>query len=283
MGKDLVWFITGCSTGIGRAIASQVVHAGYKAVITARDVSKIADIAEGREQVLALDLDVTNKEQVAATVSQALARFGRIDVLVNNAGVGYFSSVEEGHEEKARKIFEVNFWGLMNMTKAVLPHMRGRCAGHIINISSVGGLATIPGVGYYQATKFAVEGITETLAQEVAGIGIKVTLVEPGGFRSDFVSRSAQMDGTTIDAYKPTVGYVNYVSSIQKQYVSKEPGNPARLAEVVVMLAESENPPLRLVLGASAYAQVVKKFKDFLNHAEAWKDVSHQVDFEPGT
>lgn len=279
MAKDLVWLITGCSTGIGREIARKVISDGYKVVVTARDAAKVADLAADHDQVLPLALDVTRPDQVDAVVRQTLDHFGRIDVLVNNAGVGYFSSVEEGHEPTARRIFDINFWGLINVTKAVLPHMRGQAGGHVINISSLGGLTTYPGIGYYHATKFAVEGISETMAQEVAPLGIKVTLIEPSSFRTDWAGRSASETTTEIEGYKPTVGYITTMS---RRYVGYEPGDPAKLAAAVIKVAESETPPLRLLLGNRAYNTAVEKYSKFLSDIEAWKEISLGVDFEPG-
>ncbi|HMG50688.1 MAG TPA: SDR family NAD(P)-dependent oxidoreductase, partial [Inquilinus sp.] len=172
-----VWFITGCSTGFGREIARHVLGLGYRAVVTARDPSQVEDLAAGHDgRALVLKLDVTRPEEVAASVKAAEAEFGSIDVLVNNAGIGYFAAVEESDEAEIRRMVEVNFWGLAAMTQAVLPGMRARRHGHIVNISSLGGIRANPGVGFYNATKFAVEGLSEALAQEVAPLGIKVTL-----------------------------------------------------------------------------------------------------------
>lgn len=278
MAKDFVWFITGCSTGIGREIAKAALDEGYKVVVTARNPAKIADLVAGREeQALALQLDVTDPEQISAAASRAIDHFGQIDVLVNNAGVGYFSSVEEGVDAEARAIFEVNFWGLVNVTKTFLPHMRNRSSGHIVNISSLGGLTTFPAIGYYHATKFAVEGISETMAQEVAPLGIKVTLIEPSGFRSDWAGRSAHLTDTVIEGYQPTAGMI---STLSRRYVGYEPGDPAKMAKAVVQVVETEKPPLRLLLGNRAYHSTVEKYTTFLQDIQEWKEVSTSVDFE---
>ncbi|WP_404301696.1 SDR family NAD(P)-dependent oxidoreductase [Paenibacillus sp. DP01] len=183
MSEQKVWLITGCSTGFGRHIAEQTIDAGYKVVVTARNVEQITELTAGHEDhVLALPLDVTNPEQIRNAVDHTIEKFKRIDVLVNNAGIGYFSSVEESVEEETRKMFEINFWGLMHITNAVLPYMRSQKSGHIINFSSIGGLTSFPTLGYYHATKYAVEGISESLAQELAPFNIYVTLMEPSSF-----------------------------------------------------------------------------------------------------
>jgi NAD(P)-dependent dehydrogenase (short-subunit alcohol dehydrogenase family) len=185
--KDKVWFITGCSTGFGRELAKQTLDRGFRTVVTARDPAKVEDIAKGRDdRALVLELDVTDPVEVDASVKSAAKRFGRIDVLVNNAGIGYFGAVEESDETEVRRMFEINFFGLSRMTRAVLPIMRQQRSGHIVNISSIGGLRSFPSLAYYHATKYAVEGFSESLSLEVAPLGIKVTIVEPSGFRTDW-------------------------------------------------------------------------------------------------
>ena len=186
-----VWLITGCSTGLGRALAERVIEHGHRVVATARDPKQIQDIVSGNANALGLALDVTNTKQVSDAVAQAERAFGRIDVLVNNAGYGYLAAVEEGEDAEVRAMFETNFFGLVELTKRVLPGMRARGKGHIINITSVGGLIGNPSAGYYNATKFAVEGLSEALAKEVEPLGIRVMLVEPSGFRTDWAGRSA--------------------------------------------------------------------------------------------
>lgn len=269
------WFITGCSTGFGREIARKAISAGYNVVATARNPVQIEDLAaENHENVLLLPLDVTNEAQVRAAVQQALEKFGQIDVLVNNAGIGYFSTVEESVEEETMRMFEINFWGMMEVTKEVLPHFRSQKSGHIINLSSVGGLAAFPSVGYYNATKFAVEGISESLAKEVEPIGIRVTLIEPGTFRTDWAGRSANRSQTKITAYMETVGpRINRPSG-------QEPGNPAKLAEAVLQVVELPNPPLRLLLGKDAYAVTTAKLSGMLKDIENWKETTINMDFE---
>jgi NADP-dependent 3-hydroxy acid dehydrogenase YdfG len=205
--KTPVWFITGCSTGFGRELAKLILSKGYKAVVTARNVDKIKDLAEGFETcALTLELDVNNKASIQQAVAKAQETFGNIDVLVNNAGYGYFTSIEEGEEDKIRAQFETNFFGLVNMIQAVLPGMRAQKSGHIVNFSSIGGLRAFAATGFYHATKFAVEGLSESLSQEVGPLGIKVLIVEPGPFRTDWAGRSTARTETQLDDYKETVG-----------------------------------------------------------------------------
>jgi NAD(P)-dependent dehydrogenase (short-subunit alcohol dehydrogenase family) len=202
-----VWFITGCSSGFGRELARLVLDRGYRAVVTARDLHKIEDLTAGREgRSLALKLDVTNKAEAADAVKMAESTFGSIDVLVNNAGYGYVGAVEESEEDEVRAMFEVNFFGLDRMIHSVLPGMRQRRRGCIVNISSDAGLVGFPGVGYYNASKFAVEGLSEALAKEVTPLGIKVLLVEPGPFRTDWAGRSLKKSSQQIAEYAETAG-----------------------------------------------------------------------------
>ncbi|MCQ4087700.1 oxidoreductase [Saccharibacillus sp. JS10] len=276
MSQNKVFFITGCSTGFGRVIAEQAIQAGYRVVATARQQEAIADLAQGHEErVLALPLDVTKPEQIQAAVEQSIARFGSIDVLVNNAGIGYFSSVEESVEEETRKMFEINFWGLMNMTNAVLPQMRSQRSGHIINFSSIGGLTSFPALGYYHATKYAVEGISESLAQEVAPFQIRVSLIEPSGFRTDWAGRSSIKTASSIEEYQ---SFMNRFAG--SDISDHESGDPVKAAEAVLQIVESENPPLRLLLGNDAYAAATYKFNNLLQSIEEWKEVTQNADFK---
>jgi NAD(P)-dependent dehydrogenase (short-subunit alcohol dehydrogenase family) len=202
---DSVWFITGCSTGFGRELAKLVLDNGWRAVVTARGRDRVADLAEiAPDRALALDLDVTDAGQIDAAVKAATERFGRIDVLVNNAGYGYQTSIEEGEDGEIRDMFEANVFGLFAMTRAVLPVMRGQKSGNIVNISSVGGLIGFPASGYYSATKHAVEGFTESLRAEVAPLGIAALCVEPGPFRTDWAGRSLRQTESRIADYADT-------------------------------------------------------------------------------
>jgi len=272
-----VWFITGCSTGFGRELARHTLSLGYPTVVTARNTKQVEDIVAGHEaHALVLPLDVTIPEQIAAAVDAAMKKFGRIDVLVNNAGVGYFGSFEESDLAAVRRMFDINIWGLTQMTRAVLPVMRKQRSGHIVNISSMGGIAAFPAVSFYNATKFGVEGLSESLAQEVAPLGIKVLIVEPGPFRTDWAGRSADEAPVAIADYDATAGAR---MRTMRGYSGKQPGDPQRAAAIIVETVESEDPPLRLLLGKVALSVARNKIesmkKDFDQHAA----VSESADF----
>ncbi len=246
-----VWFITGCSTGFGRELSVILLKRGYRVVVTARDKAKVDDIVAGHDKNgLALTLDVDKQNQIDAAVKAAEARFGRIDVLVNNAGYGYLAAVEEGDDSDVRAMFDTNFFGLAAMTRAVLPIMRAQKSGAIVNISSIGGFIGFPGSGYYAATKFAVEGLSEALSKEVAPLGIKVIIVEPGPFRTDWAGRSLKTPKKPVDAYTETA----IARRRQIQGVSgSQAGDPVRASEAIITAVEQAHPPLRLPLGAFAY------------------------------
>jgi NAD(P)-dependent dehydrogenase (short-subunit alcohol dehydrogenase family) len=246
-----VWLITGCSTGFGRELSEILIERDYRVVATARDPAKIADIVEGHaETALALTLDVDKSQEIEAAARAAHRRFGRIDVLVNNAGYGYLAAIEEGEDADVRAMFETNFFGLAAMTRAVLPIMRAQKSGAIVNISSMGGFIGFPGSGYYAATKFAVEGLSESLSKEVSPLGIKVVIVEPGPFRTDWAGRSLKTPKRPIDAYAETA----VARRRQIQGISgNQPGDPVRASEAIIATVESANPPLRLPLGSFAY------------------------------
>jgi NAD(P)-dependent dehydrogenase (short-subunit alcohol dehydrogenase family) len=275
--KDKVWFITGCSTGFGRELAKMVLDRGYRAAVTARDPAKAEDIAKGRkESALVLELDVTDPVEVDAAVKSTEKHFGRIDVLVNNAGIGYFGAVKESDEEEIRRMFEINFFGLTRMTRAALPIMRRRRSGHIVNISSIGGLRSFPTLAYYNATKYAVEGFSEALALEVAPLGVKVTIVEPSGFRTDWAGRSAAESKTRIADYAPTAG--KNLEDI-RGYSGKQPGDPVRAAAAIIAAVESQNPPLRLLLGKAALKGARGKLDMLKKDFDAWEKTTVEADF----
>lgn len=277
--QSKVWFITGCSTGFGRYIAKQAIASGYKVVVTARNVEQVKDIIAGNEEsTLALPLDVTKQDQIESAVAATIEKFGRIDVLVNNAGIGYFSSVEESVEEETRKMFEINFWGLMHMTNAVLPQMRAQKSGHIINFSSIGGLTSFPTLGYYHATKYAVEGVSESLSQELAPFNIHVTLIEPSGFRTDWGGRSSVKTDTAIPELKESI--VGQMLQSLDQMAGQEAGDPAKAAAAVIQVVETPTPPLRLLLGQVAYQAATHKFTNLLASIEEWKETTINADFE---
>jgi NAD(P)-dependent dehydrogenase (short-subunit alcohol dehydrogenase family) len=246
-----VWLITGCSTGFGRELASILIGRGYRVVATARDPGKIADLVRDHEaNALAQGLDVDRPADIAAAVEAAKQTFGRIDVLVNNAGYGYLAAVEEGDDADIRAMFETNVFGLAAMTRAVLPLMRAQTSGAIVNVSSIGGFIGNPGSGYYAGTKFAVEGLSEALSKEVAPFGIKVLIVEPGPFRNDWGGRSLKTPRRPIDAYAETA--IARRKQIQG-YSGKQPGDPVRAAEAIIAAVERKDAPLRLPLGNVAY------------------------------
>ncbi len=282
MSEKKVWLITGCSTGFGRELAKYLLQNGHRVVVTARDTSKVRDLVEiNKENALAIPLDVTDKQQVKDSVIEAAAHFGRIDVLVNNAGFGYFGAVEESDEAEVRSMFEANFWGLAEMTRAVLPSMREQKSGFIVNISSIGGFVGFPGVGYYNATKFAVNGFSEALKKEVDPLGIRVILVQPSGFRTDWAGRSANDATNKIADYAETAGANQ--SSI-RGYSGNQPGDPVRAAKAIVTAVESDNPPFNLLLGKAALKNARLKLDDLKNDFDAWAETSEGADFpETGT
>ncbi|HKQ23779.1 MAG TPA: oxidoreductase [Burkholderiales bacterium] len=272
-----VWFITGCSTGLGRALAEAVLKHGHRAVVTARNPAQIQDFtAQHPGKSLALQLDVADYSQIDRAISDAEEAFGRIDVLVNNAGYGYLAAVEEGEEREIRAMFETNFFGLAALIRRVLPGMRAGGRGHIINISSVGGLLGNPSSGYYNATKFAVEGLSEALAKEVAPLGIRVTVVEPGPFRTDWAGRSLKQVRNPIDAYAKTAGARWAQIS---GYSGKQAGDPARAAQAIIRIVESPAPPLNLVLGKDGLKRVRGKLEDFSESLRQWETVTAGADF----
>ena len=275
--QSLVWFITGCSTGFGRELAKLVLARGERVVVTARKVEQIADLVEGlEERALALRLDVTNVSDVQEAVKLAEEKFGWVDVLVNNAGYGYLAAVEEGEDAAVREMFETNFFGLVELTKAVLPGMRARKSGAIVNVSSIGGLVSFGATGYYHATKYAVEGLSESLAIETAPLGIKVMIVEPGPFRTDWSGRSLQESKTVIDDYDQTAG-VRRRSS--KANSGKQVGDPVRGAQAIIDTITSEHPPLRLVLGKPGLDLVYKKLESVKKELDAWRETTLGADF----
>ncbi|MES1214302.1 MAG: oxidoreductase [Bacteroidota bacterium] len=273
---EKVWFITGCSTGFGRELAKLVLELGYKAAVTSRNTDDVKDIvAKYPDTSIAIKLDVTKPGEIKSAVEKALGTFKRIDVLVNNAGVGYFGAIEESEEEEIRKMFEINFFGLANVTKEVLPIMRKQRSGHIINISSIGGLVAFPAVGFYNATKFAVTGYSEALAKETAHLGIKVTIVAPSGFRTDWAGRSANNSKIVIDDYAATAG-TNKISI--RNNSGKQPGDPLRAAKAIVKVVETESPPLRLLLGNGALRGARNKLKELQVDYDTWEETTVGAD-----
>ncbi len=272
-----VWFITGCSTGFGKELARLVLSRGWRAVVTARNPDQLKEFVAGHEDnALALPLDVTDRAQIAHVVEQAQKRFGRIDVLVNNAGYGYLAAIEEGEDEQVRAMFETNFFGLVDLTNAVLPGMRQQRSGRIVNISSIGGLVSFAATGYYHATKYAVEGLSESLALELAPLGIKVIIVEPGPFRTDWAGRSLLESKTVISDYDTTAGERRRQS---RERSGKQQGDPVRAGEAIIQAVQSEDPPLHLLLGKPALDFAYKKLDALKKVFETWEQTTRSADY----
>lgn len=275
-----VWFITGCSTGFGHELAKLVLDRGWRAVVTARDRDRVLDLADGRDdRALALSLDVIDDDEIDAGVAAAVKAFGRIDVLVNNAGYGYLSSIEEGVAEEIRAQFEANVFGLFAMTRAVLPVMRRQGSGHILNISSVAGFCGFPGSGYYAASKHAVEGFSDSLSREMAPLGVRVTCIEPGPFRTDWAGRSMTQTASTIPAYAETVA--SRMATTAKNS-GTQAGDPVRAAEAMIALVAETHPPLHLVLGEWGHDAVTKKLRESLAEVESRRQTAFDTDYPKG-
>jgi NAD(P)-dependent dehydrogenase (short-subunit alcohol dehydrogenase family) len=276
-----VWLITGCSTGFGRELAKLVLERGWRAVVTARDPSKLADLAEGYgERALVLQLDVTERKQIADVVAKSQKHFGRIDALVNNAGYGYLAAIEEGEDDAVRAMFETNVFGLVDMTKAVLPIMRAQKSGIIVNISSIGGITSFAATGYYHGTKYAVEGISESLAIEVKPLGIDVLVVEPGPFRTNWAGPSIKQSATRIDDYAATAGERRKQTEARS---GNQAGDPVRAAQAIIDAALSDTPPLRLLLGKAALELARKKVASLTHDFDTWEMTTIGADFPEGS
>ena len=270
-----VWFITGCSTGFGFELAKQAIEHGYRTVVTARDPSKLQGFG-ATDKVLVLKLDVTEPEQAADAIKATEARFGHIDVLVNNAGIGYFAAVEESEEDEVRKMFDVNVFGTGRMIWAVLPGMRKRRSGCIVNLSSLAGLRGFPSMGYYNASKFAVEGLSAALRQEVEPLGVRVMVVEPSGFRTDWAGRSANESAQQIDDYMATAGKVRETVRASS---GKQPGDPVRAAKAIVAAVASGKPPHHLLLGNDAFDGAMARLEHLREDFAAGEEVARAADF----
>jgi NAD(P)-dependent dehydrogenase (short-subunit alcohol dehydrogenase family) len=270
-----VWFITGCSSGFGQELAKQAIERGYRAVVTARDPDKLQGQAAS-DQVMVLRLDVTQPEQIAAAVQAAEERFGGIDVLVNNAGIGYFAAIEEGDAAEVHKMFDVNVFGLTAMVQAVLPGMRRRRRGCIVNLSSLAGLRGMPALGQYNATKFAVEGLSEALRREVEPLGLQVMVVNPSGFRTDWAGRSANETEHPIEDYQATAGRVRLAV---RESSGKQPGDPVRGVQAIVDAVASGKPPQHLLLGNDAFEGAMAKLDELRRDFTAGEAVARGADF----
>ena len=272
-----VWLITGCSTGFGRALAIEVLAQGYSVAVASRNINDVEDIVSRYpETALAVSLDVTSGAEITAAVEKTIAHFAQIDVLVNNAGIGYFGAIEESEEAEVRRMFEINVFGLAKMIQEVLPHMRKRQIGHILNIASIGGLRSFPGVGFYNATKYAVDGLSESLSKELAPLGIKATIIAPSGFRTDWAGRSAKDSNIRIADYATTA---EKNKGDIRAYSGNQPGDPVRAAKAMIAVTESATPPLRLLLGAAALKGARLKLEELKHNFDTWAEVTVGADF----
>lgn len=272
------WLITGCSTGLGRAFAGAVLARGHQAVVTARDVAHVQDLADAHaDTALAVALDVTDDAQVSAAVSAAERRFGGVDVLVNNAGYGYRSAVEEGDTEQVQQLFDTHVFGAVRTIKAVLPGMRARRSGTIVNLSSIGARVSPEGSGYYSAVKAAVEALTLSLRKEVAPLGITAMVVEPGGFRTDFAGRSLTQSPQPIADYADTAGKRRKENDTAH---GTQPGDPAKAAEALITAVESENPPFMLLLGNDCSNAFRAALDALRTEVDEWEQLSRSTDFD---
>lgn len=273
-----VWMITGASRGIGAKITAAALANGDAVIATAREPQAIVDQFGSTPALLATKLDVTDETQIATAVQEAIAKFGRIDVLINNAGFGMVGAVEEASAAEVKKIYETNVFGVLNVTRAVLPFMRKQRAGHLINISSLGGYRASAGFGVYCSTKFAIEGLAEALHNELAPLGIHVTVVEPGYFRTDFLDATSLAPSTKdIEDYAATAGLIR---SHAKTISHQQPGDPEKLAQAIVKLVESKNPPLRLPLGTDALKCIEEKHAFVNQEIQLWRELTVSTDFK---
>lgn len=273
-----VWLITGSSTGFGRSLTAAVLKTGARVIATARQPEQLDDlITRYPDTAKAVRLDVTNAQEVHDAVNTAITTFGRIDVLVNNAGYGTIGAIEEVSDEAIHRQFETNVFGALQMMRTVLPSMRQQRSGHILNLSSVGGFVSFGATGIYCATKFALEALSEALAKEVAELGIKVTIIEPGAFRTDFNGRSLSAPEHLIEDYASVSGpFLQWLEEMD----GKQPGDPDKAAAAMIQVVESDNPPLRLALGADAVGAIDEKLKSVKAELDAWKEVSVNTAFE---
>ena len=273
-----VWLISGCSTGFGREIATSALEAGDIVAVTSRNIEDIRDICKKYPSTsIPLSLDVTCTDQIIRCVEKVISKFGRIDVLVNNAGYGYLSAIEEGEDEEVSKLFNTNFFGALALTKRVLPNMRNQKFGRIINNSSQAGLMANPGTGYYSASKFALEGLMEALDKEVRPLNISVTSVQPGAFRTDWSGRSMKKSKINIKDYDEHVGSrINMIGEID----GKQPGDPRKAAKIILGLTRNDNPPNKLLLGAGVLSAYREKLDHISNDLEINEAITLSADFQ---
>jgi NAD(P)-dependent dehydrogenase (short-subunit alcohol dehydrogenase family) len=272
-----VWFITGSSRGLGRALTEVILEAGHLVVATARKPEQLADLSKSYgDRIRTVRLDVTTPAEVQKAVAAAKEAFGRIDVVVNNAGYGFIGAFEEMTADEFKGQIDTNFWGVVNVTRAVLPVLREQGFGHIIQITSVGGRLGVPGLSAYHAAKFAVEGLSETLAQEIKPLGLKLTIVEPGGFRTDWAGASMAF-AKPIKAYAPVL---DAIRGYMEQHSGQETGDPHKAGQVLLQLVEMEQPPLRLPLGKDAILFLSNSYRANSDELQRWADISGSTDFD---
>jgi NAD(P)-dependent dehydrogenase (short-subunit alcohol dehydrogenase family) len=275
-----VWFITGTSTGFGYLLAKELLRRGDRVIATARDASKLETlIRQYPGHARAFTLDVTKPAEIESVAQQAIAAFGHVDVIVNNAGYGVNGAIEEVSEDEFEPMFQTNIYGLIRTTRAFLPHLRERRSGHIFNLSSIGGLAGSPGWGFYNTTKFAVEGFSEALAGELKPLGVHVTVIEPGPFRTDFLGRSGKLAAKELPEYAETAGKAR---EYLKSQSGKQPGDPQKAVEAIIAVADSAEPPMHLLLGKIALARFRDKLSQWQKEIATWESVTTGADFPGG-
>ena len=275
--NNRVWFVTGASSGFGRAISSAALERGDRVVATARDTDSVAELTErGDGRALALELDVTDAEAARAAFDEAVSRFGRVDVVVNNAGYGHIGAVEELTDDEWHQQLDVNLFGVINVTRAALPQLRKQRSGHLVQMSSLNGVEGLPGGAYYSASKFAVEGLSESLADEVGHLGIDVTIVEPGPHRTRFASDRSTKQADAIEDYAPSVGQTREAVG---ELDGNQPGDPERAARAIIDAVEAEDPPRRLALGQMAVDNIRAKLNAQLSELDEWAAVSASSDY----
>jgi NAD(P)-dependent dehydrogenase (short-subunit alcohol dehydrogenase family) len=273
-----VWMITGSSSGLGRELAEKVLEHGYRAVVTARKPDAVGDlVARYSDRAIAVGLDVTQAGDIRSALKAAYERFGQVDVLVNNAGYGYIGAIEEGEDAEIRAQFDTNVHGVIALMQAVLPGMRHRAKGHIVNVSSIGGLTTFPNVGYYHASKYALEGLSETLAKEMAPFGIGVTVVEPGAFRTDFRGRSMRQSSIRLPEFAETLGKQR--DALLDSH-GKQQNDPAKGALAIIEALKAKQPPLHLLLGADALDLARKQLAAMAKDFDAWATLTRSTAFD---
>jgi NAD(P)-dependent dehydrogenase (short-subunit alcohol dehydrogenase family) len=276
--KPLVWFITGTSQGFGRELVRAALQRGDSVVATSRNPQSVTSaFPDAGNRLLAVPLDLRDEKQIASVIEQSVATFGRLDVLINNAGHGLTGAVEEASDAEISSVYEINVFGLLRLTRAVLPYLRKQKSGHIVNLSSIGGLVGLPGWGIYNSTKFAVEGLSEALAVEVGPLGIGVTIVEPGPFRTDFLGGSLVVTAKVLQDYKETAGQTRTAAATRH---GNQPGDPAAAADAIVKAVTSPKPPLHLILGSFAYDRFKTKLDVFKVEMEAWRETTVGTDYK---